>query len=449
MRVLFVDTSSNCLDLAMRAMRAGHQVKWFESPRKDGTLRTAGKGIVDKIHDYNEMRRKWLEWADLIYLTDNALYMHLLDPYREQGYPIFGGGVKAAELEIERMKGQESMKRAGMNIIPGKEFKDYKAAAAYVEKTGKAYVSKPCWDAAKDLTYVAKDPDDLIFMLEAWDKNAEYRSKARKHGFLLQEKVNGTEFAVGGFFGPHGWNKLFLENFEYKKLCNEDLGPSTGEMGNAAMAVRKSKLAEEALLPLTKQLHELNYTGYVDNNCIVDDAGKVWPLEYTIARDGCPIRFNRDALVEGDPIQWMIDLTAGKDSLRMRERQVCVSVVVALPPFPHQHKVGKDLDGTPVWNALDTEHVHPVEMRLEQNIPTLVDGRIARLPGYVATDDYVCVVTGTGDTIKGARRSAYTAAKKIKISRSPFYRTDIGAGRLIEQLPLLQKHGFAKDWKYS
>lgn len=447
-RVLFIDTSSNCLDLAMRCQRAGHDVRWFESPYKDGTLRRAGDGIVTKISDWRELTKKWLDWADLIYLTDNALYMKLLEPYRLNGYPMFGGGIRAAELEINRMDGQAAMKKAGMNIIPGKEFHSYSDAIKYVEKEGKAYVSKPCWDAAKDLTYVAKDPDDLIFMLEAWNKNPEYRRMSKKHGFLLQEKVTGTEFAVGGFFGPNGWSKYFLENFEYKKLCNDDLGPSTGEMGNAAKAVKKSKLAEEVLLPMTAQLHEIGYIGYVDNNCIVDDAGKVWPLEFTIARDGCPIRFNRDALIEGDPIQWMIDLTNGVDSMQMKS-DVCVSVVVVLPPFPNQHKVNKDLDGTPVWNAIDAEHVHPVEMRIEQNIPTWIDGKVRRLPGYVATDDYVCVVTGTGDTIRGARLSAYTATKKLKISRSPFYRTDIGAYRLSMQLPKLQKNGFAKDWKYS
>jgi len=444
-RVLFIDTASNCLDLAMRCQRHGHDVVWFESLRADGTKRRAGDGIVKKISDYGELRRKWLDWADLIYLTDNAKYMELLESYRLKGYPIFGGGIHAAELEIERMAGQDAMKKAGMNIIPGKEFKDYKSAAAFVEKTGKAYVSKPCWDAAKDLTYVAKDPDDLIFMLESWSKNQQYRAQARKHGFILQEKVTGTEFAVGGFFGPHGWNKQFLENFEYKKLANDDLGPATGEMGNAAKAVTKSKLAEEALLPMTAQLHEMGYVGYVDNNCIVDDSGKVWPLEFTIGRDGCPIRFNRDALVIGDPIQWMIDLINGQDTLKMRP-EVCVSVVVALPPFPYQHKIGKDLDGTPVWNAFDIEHVHPVEMRVEQDIPTWDGSKIQRLPGYVATDDYVCVVTGLGATITGARRSAYNAVKKVKISRSPFYRTDIGAGRLVEQLPVLQKNGFAKTW---
>lgn len=447
-RVLLLDTASNLLDLALRCQKAGHQVKWFEAPESDGSLPKAGTGLVDKIHDYNELRRKWLDWADLIYMADNAKYLQLLEPYRRRGYPIFGAGIAASELELDRMAGLSAMKKVGMNMIPSKEFRDYDSAIKFVEKSAKPYVSKPCWDADKDLTYVAKDADDLVFMLEQWRKNAEYRKQAKKHGFILQERITGTEFAVGGFFGPHGWNKYFLENFEYKKLMYGDLGPATGEMGNAAMAVKKSKLFDKALAPLTKKLHDMGYVGYVDNNCIVTDDGEVWPLELTIGRDGCPIRYNRDALVIGDPVEWMIDLVNGCDTLTMKENTVCVAVVVALPPFPYPSRIGKDLDGTPVWNATNAAQIHPVEMRVAQNIPVLVDGKIRRLPNYVATDDYVFVGTGEGATLTGARKSVYSAIEKVKISRSPFYRLDIGAGRLVKQLPVLHKNGFATSWRY-
>jgi len=71
------------------------------------------------------------------------------------------------------------------------------------------------------------------------------------------------------------------------------------------------------------------------------------------------------------------------------------------------------------------------------------------MPHYVTAGDYVLVVTGCGETITGARRSAYAAAKKIKMPGNPFYRTDIGAGRVIEGLPKIQKHGYATQFRQA
>jgi phosphoribosylamine---glycine ligase len=58
------------------------------------------------------------------------------------------------------------------------------------------------------------------------------------------------------------------------------------------------------------------------------------------------------------------------------------------------------------------------------------------------------VVTGVGETITGARRSAYAAVKKVKMPTQAFYRTDIGNGRLVKGLPELQRHGFAMGFNY-
>ena len=58
------------------------------------------------------------------------------------------------------------------------------------------------------------------------------------------------------------------------------------------------------------------------------------------------------------------------------------------------------------------------------------------------------VVTGTGRTITEARRDAYAAVKKVKIPNSPFYRPDIGVGRMKKQLPELHKLGYAKGLEF-
>ena len=52
--------------------------------------------MIQKIDDFNELRRKWFDWADLIYLPDNTHWLDMLDPYRSQGYPILAPSMDAA-----------------------------------------------------------------------------------------------------------------------------------------------------------------------------------------------------------------------------------------------------------------------------------------------------------------------------------------------------------------
>ena len=119
--------------------------------------------------------------------------------------------------------------------------------------------------------------------------------------------------AVGGWFGLGGFSKHWCENWEFKKLMNGDLGVATGEQGTVLRYTEDSKLAEQVLKPLEDYLHGLGYTGYIDVNCIIDDTGKAWPLEYT-CRPGWTAFNIMMAEHNGDPIQWMLDACNGEDT---------------------------------------------------------------------------------------------------------------------------------------
>src|SRR5665811_1026937 len=134
-------------------------------------------------------------------------------------------------------------------------------------------------------------------------------------------------------FGPNGWGKWKLENFEEKKLMNDGLGQNTGEQGTIMRYVQRSKLFEDVLEPVGAVLHSMDYVGYVDMNCIIDPkTGDAWPLEFTM-RMGWPLILIQLALHRGDPVQWMKDLLEGGDSLRVSER-VAVGIVLTHGDYP-------------------------------------------------------------------------------------------------------------------
>ena len=446
-RLLILDDGANCLDMAMRARDAGWSVKWWVKPFKNGDNCRVGEGIIPRIQDFSEIRGKWLDWADLIYCPDNVCYVPMLDPYLKQGYPILAPSIEAADMEINRGTGYKSMKDAGMNVIPTEAFFDYGVAEKFVMKHPTYLVSKPSGEADKAMSYVAHDAADLIYMFRRWAENPTYVKDAKKDGFILQERKYGIEMAVGGWYGPGGWSKYFYENFEYKKLMPGDMGVNTGEMGTLSRITTRSKLAEKVLLPITKELERLNYCGYIDNNCIIDEKGNPWPLEWTM-RDGWPTRHNVMAHVKNaDPVQWMLDLINGEDTAEMVNGEVCVSIVIALPDFPYSRVTNKNLCGIPIRCKHDPRRIH-YGICMYGVAPTMMGDKVVDLPGMVTCGDYVMIVTGTGKTIAQARRDAYGCAKEIRIPNDPFYRQDIGAGRMTKQLPELHKLGYAKGLEF-
>jgi phosphoribosylamine--glycine ligase len=339
--------------------------------------------------------------------------------------------------------GAEILERAGIKTIPMKKFSRYEEATSFVlANKEKRYVSKPVGDGAKELSYCSKDWRDLIFMLNKWNKE-----KAYDGDFVLQEFHKGCEMAVGGWFGLGGFSKWITESWEHKKLMSGEVGPATGEMGTILRYTEKSLLFEKVLEPLENFLHGIGYTGFIDVNCIIDSKGFPWPLEFT-CRPGWPQFQLQVALHKGDPIEWMVDLIEGKDTLKV-STDICCAAIVAQPGFPFSSVTHKKNTGYPLFDMCEedgTKNIHYNFVR--SGVSPDKDGRMKE-PCLVTCGDYILTVTGTGDTVEAAREATYKTLKnKVNVINSPMYRDDIGE-KLKDMLPELQKHGYAKGMKYD
>ncbi len=436
MRILTIDTNKAEVDFYLRCMEAGHKVKCYI--KQEGISKNIGRGILDIVPDW----REYIEWADLIYLADNSKYLPQIDMLRKQGKLVIGATEKSAKWELDRETGQDIFEKCDISTIPSESFDSYDAAIEYVRKTGGRLVSKPCGDAAKELSYVSKTPEDMIFMLQKWKKTEG------KCDIIIQEFIPGIEMAVGGWFGPHGFNEGWLENFEFKKLMNDDIGVNTGEMGTVIRYVKKSKLADEMLKPIEEELIKTGHTGYVDVAVIIDEDGQPWPLEFTM-RPGYPTINIQQELHGDDPADWLLSLAEGEDEPHLIYDTISVGVVAAIPDFPYNNLSGPDVTGIPIYGLeqpLEPQY-HPCEVMLG-DVPTLKNGKIGNEKSLVTAGSYVMVVTGTGDTVKEASECAYDYMGEINIPGGMMYRTDIG-DRLKKQLGKLQKFGYAIGLKYE
>ncbi len=439
MKILVIDSHKIALDFCMRCTDVDHQVRLWLRPHTTGERPVSGDGIVTKMNQWKPS----MEWADLIVVTDNFYYQDELAPYFDKGYPIFGCNRDAAQLELNREKGQEVLAARGIKVVPYQSFTSYDDAIAFVEKESrKVFVCKPCGDADRGLSYASKSAADMVFKLGCW------KEEGKKCNILLQEFVPGIEMAVGGWFGPSGWSKWLCENFEEKKFMNDGLGGNVDEMGTVLRYVRESKLFDQVLEPMTDYLHTLDYVGYVDMNTIVAENGEPRPLEWTM-RLGDPTWRLQTVLHQGDPASWMLELLRGNDTLKVSS-DVAVGVNMVHGAYPHSSLVGagKPVEGFPIYGIThdNIDQIHFKEV-MDGKAPTILGGRVKEIPMILTAGDEVMLVTGTGKSVREAAKNAYDVADQIYWPSNKMMRTDIGC-RLKDEIPKLQAHGFVDKLNY-
>ena len=436
MNILIIDKEGSGLDFAIRAIYHGHKVKIAYGP--EAAPHRIGEGIVDIVDNPLPHAR----WADLIFCTDNSWLQKQVDVLIRRGFPVFGPSEEAASWELDRAKGQAVLKAAGVDTLPGVSFTSYDKAITYVKRKGGRYVSKPNGDMDKSLSYVSKNAADMVFMLERWKKNNKLKGE-----FILQEFVPGIEMAVGAFYANGKRTSPWLENFEFKKLMPGDLGVSTGEQGTVINYCEDSKLAQKVLVPVEPQIADLNYTGYIDVNCIIDDQGTPWPLEFT-TRPGWPLFQIQQALHDFDMAQWMLDsMTHG--TMMEPDMQTATGVVMSIPDYPYGSYTNKDVAGIPVYGMTRENrwNIHPAEMKLG-TAPAMDGDSVVDKSMLVTAGDYVLIASGVGDNVEQSAQGAYEVLESLEVPNSPMYRIDIGK-RLEKQLPELHKLGYATDFTYE
>src|SRR5580658_4187983 len=110
----------------MRAQQHGHQVKLsIRNERRRGV----GVGFVPRVDD----PREWLRWSDLAICTDNAVYMLDIERHRRAGGHAIASTPETASWEIDRSQGEQVLKKAGIETLKSREFKDYDSAISFVK----------------------------------------------------------------------------------------------------------------------------------------------------------------------------------------------------------------------------------------------------------------------------------------------------------------------------
>lgn len=387
--------------------------------------REVGDGFVEKVDDWQAHK----DWADVV-VFDDVEFGKQAEALRKSGKAVVGGTAYTDRLELDRDFGLEEMKAAGLTTIPSLDFDGFDAAIQFVKENPNRYVVKPNGKAQneKALSFVGQEDDgrDVVTILEHYRKGWATKIKS----FQVQRYVAGVEVAVGAFFNGKDFLPPAFINFEHKRMFNDDIGPSTGEMGTMAFFSDDCKLYRETLAKMRDRLAASGFVGYFDVNCIVNVRG-IYPLEMT-CRFGYP---TINLQLEGVLSKWgelLAAMGSGQPFALRTKKGFLIAVVIGVPPFPYTDpEAFKKFseDAVVIFKKPAAEGVHPADVKV-------VDGDW-RLTG---SSGYALVVTGSGSTVDDARKETYNRVRNILIPNM-FYRTDIGE-RWHRDGDLLQTWGY-------
>ena len=407
-RFLFVSLSGLIGDIAWQVQKEGHEVRYFIEGTKDQDV---ADGFVPKTTDWE----KDVDWADVIVFDDTLGQGAKAQALRARGKAVVGGSPYTDRLEDDRSFGQEELRKAGVNILPYKEFSDFDSAIAYVRGNPERYVIKPSGEAqnVKRRLFVGEEEDgqDVVRMLEAYKRAFADEIKV----FQLQRRVVGVEIAVGAFFNGKVFAPPINVNFEHKKLFPGNIGPSTGEMGTAMFWSGPNRLFNQTLKKMESRLAEEGFVGYIDLNCIVNGNG-IYPLEFT-SRFGYPSIFIQQEGMLTPIGEFLHGLATGTLDRFRGKSGFQIGVRVVVPPFPFDDDA--TFAATSKNAAILFKKGTPEEVHIE-------DVKQVNGQWYVAgTSGVVLVVVGLGPTMHQAQSQAYARLKNIMIP-DMYYRTDIG-----------------------
>lgn len=426
-KFLFVGSHGYHIDLAWQVAQEGHEVLFYID---EDDWAKIGDGFVKKTRDW----KKNVDWADVIVFDDVLGQGEIAAKLRKKGKAVVGGTPYTDMLEDDRSFGQQELERAGVNILPYKEFTDFDDAIAYVRRHPKEYVIKPSGEAQehKNLLFVGQEEDgsDVVRVLTAYKKTWSDTIKV----FQLQERVKGVEVGVGAFFNGYRFITPININFEHKKLFPGEVGPATGEMGTSMFWARPNKLFNQTLKKIEKRLARERFAGYIDLNCIVNSSG-IYPLEFT-SRFGYPtIHIQTESFLTPRG-EFLYNLAHGIDEDFKTRKGFSVGVRLVVPPYPYKDKrtfeVYSKNAGIVFKKHAQKEGVHIHDVRQRKGVWAVTGVRGVAL----------CIV-GHASTMTAAKEQAYRRIENILIPNM-YYRSDI-SDRWQEDSDRLQSWGYLHE----
>ena len=421
MRVLLVGSGGREHALAWKMAQSPRLKALYIAPGNAGTARLHADGaeIVNlpvKAEDKNALVQTALERKiDLAVIgPEGPLAAGLADDLRAKGLAVFGPSQAAAEIESSKVFSKEFMQRRGIPTAKFSVFRDYDRALAYIHELEHPIVIKASGLAAGKGVIIPENPSQAETALRQIMVEKVFGPSGDE--VVLEERMNGPEVSLFGFTDGNSV-QVTVPAQDHKRIFDNDRGPNTGGMGAYAPVpvfapAMAEKIQRSILQPAIDGLREEGrpFVGVLFAGLMLTAQGpKV--IEFN-CRFGDPEAQAILPLLESDLLEILMACATGRLSeVQIRwSKGAAACVVLASEGYPGKYPTGRPISG--LDGARPNSFVFHAGTR-EQ------DGRIVTSGGRV-----LCV-TGWGESIPLALKSAYTAIGPIRFEGMQ-YRKDIG-----------------------
>ncbi|HEX7276608.1 MAG TPA: phosphoribosylamine--glycine ligase [Acidimicrobiales bacterium] len=352
--------------------------------------------------------------ADLFVIGPEApLVAGLADRLRAAGRLVFGPGADGARLEGSKAWMKSVLVEAGVPTAGHGVFTEVAAATDFLRTLAPPYVVKTDGLAAGKGVLVTDSLDEAVADVAAKLSGAAFGDAGRR--VVIEEGLVGPEVSLLCLCDGERAVPLAPAQ-DHKRLGDGDTGPNTGGMGAFSPVPGVGKdlvgdVVERAVAPTLAALRArgIDYRGVLYAGLILTaDGPKV--LEYNV-RFGDPEAQVVLPRLDCDLAALLAEAAAGRLVSEPRfVDDAAVTVVLAAEGYPAAPRTGDPIVGIDAAAALAGVQVFCAGVG----------------PGLTTAGGRVVAVTGTGPTLKAARRRAYTAVDEIRWPGMEF-RTDIAA----------------------
>ncbi|WP_340265630.1 phosphoribosylamine--glycine ligase [Sphingobium mellinum] len=339
----------------------------------------------------------------------------LADNLRVKGFPVFGPGKKAAQLEGSKGFTKDLCKRAHIPTAAYERVHSKDGAIAALNDFGLPVVIKADGLAAGKGVIIAETREQALEALDEMFSGAFGAAGAEVvlEEFMLGEEASFFALTDGSAILPFGSAQ------DHKRVGDGDTGPNTGGMGAYSPArvltpELEAQVIDRIIRPTVETLaaEGTPYSGVLYAGLMLTDEGPKL-IEYN-ARFGdpeCQVLMMR---FDGDLVQLLLSVAEGRlaqhGPVRLADR-TALTVVLAAKGYPATPEKGGAIHGIDAAQAGGARVFHAGTGEK--------DGQL------VATGGRVLNVTATGDSVTQAQATAYRAVDAIDFPTG-FCRRDIG-----------------------
>jgi len=362
---------------------------------------------------------------------EKPLVEGLADRLRAKQIPVVGPSQKASMLECSKIFSKQFMLKMGIPTAQSEWFDDVDAAMVGLQnwKSTDGVVVKSDTLAGGKGVVVCDTLEEASTIVHAFMKDADISVQTDR--ILFEERLYGIEVSAFILCDGKRWRWLGLA-CDHKPIGDGDVGPNTGGMGAFTPEGFLSDMQRREMEDIFDRVIDgmvdrgTPYQGVLFAGFMVNHNGvrpgsntQVSVLEFNI-RLGDPETQVLLPTLKGDLFEVFLSSANGTFdacSVSIDSTGYAVNVVAVAKGYP-------SIDGTIVSKGDVITTIADTERR------QVVFGGVAEQDGVLVTNGgRVLGVTGFGDTLESARRSAYEGMEQIQFAGMR-YRTDIAnAGR--------------------